>query len=140
MKRSLLIYISIAALLIAGLSFAAEEAAKPPFRAVIGGDGVQRVDVLGGEYFFEPRHIIFIVNVPVEMTFKKNWGIVPHTIVMNEPEAGMKFNEKMSSTPKTIKFTPIKVGVYPIICDKKPPFFKSHRDKGMEGIVQVVEP
>ena len=34
-------------------------------RAVIDNDGVQRVKILGGNYFFDPNHVIDRVNVPV---------------------------------------------------------------------------
>ena len=40
---------------------------------------------------------------------------------------------------KAIAFTPAKVGSYPFYCDKKPWFLASHRKKGMEGVLEVVE-
>jgi plastocyanin domain-containing protein len=108
-------------------------------RAVIGTDGVQRVEIVGGEYFFEPKHVIVKVNVPVELTVRKEAYIIPHTIVIKAPEAGIDFNESMGRDPKIIKFTPTKVGTYPMYCDKKPPFLASHREKGMEGVLEVIE-
>jgi plastocyanin domain-containing protein len=102
-------------------------------------DGVQRVDILGGSYFFKPNHIVVKVNVPVELNVKKESGMVPHDIAANSPEAGIEFKVELSTTPKIIKFTPTKVGTYPFYCTKKLLFFKSHRDRGMEGVIEVVE-
>ncbi len=127
-------------LLFAGLAFA-EEAVKEKkvFKATVDKDGIQRVDVTAGEFFFDPEHIIVKVNAPVELTVKKqSW--IPHDIVIAAPEAGINIKEGLSKEPKSIKFTPSKTGKYPIYCSKKPPLFgKSHREKGMEGVLEVIE-
>jgi len=109
------------------------------FKAAVDGDGVQRVEVIGGSYYFDPNHIIVKVNVPVELTFKKEPGFVPHNIKIIAPEAGININEEMSSDPKTVRFTPVKAGRYSIYCDKSILFLKSHREKGMEGVLEVVD-
>ena len=112
---------------------------KQVFTATIDSDGVQRVDVLGGSYFFKPDYIIVKVNVPVELKVRKESGIVPHDIEIKAPEAGIDFKESLSSEPKVIRFVPTKTGKYPIICSKKLLFFASHREKGMEGTLEVIE-
>ena len=114
-------------------------AENEPFTATIGEDGVQRVEMVGGGYFYKPNHIIVKVNVPVELKVKKEGGIVPHDLVIDAPDAGITVRESLSGEPKVIRFTPTKVGKYPFYCSKKPPFFKSHREKGMEGVMEVVE-
>ena len=68
----------------------------------------------------------------------KRWGLIPHDIVAKSPETGIEFQKNLSSTLKTIKFTPTSVGAYPFYCSKKAPFSKSHREKGMEGVIEVV--
>jgi hypothetical protein len=45
----------------------------------------------------------------------------------------------MRKFPKVIKFAPTKTGIYPFFCDKKFLMFKSHRERGMEGTLEVVE-
>lgn len=102
-------------------------------------DGIQRVEIVGGGYFFRPKHIIVKVNMPVELKVRKESGVVPHNIVMKAAEAGMEFEEPLSSEPKSIGFTPTRTGRYPFYCGKKPLFFESHREKGMEGVIEVVE-
>jgi plastocyanin domain-containing protein len=103
-------------------------------------DGVQRVTIVGGSYFFKPNHIVVKVNIPVELDVTKEAGfsLVPHDIAAKSPEAGIVFDEDLSSTPKIIKFTPTKVGKYPFYCTKKAPLSKSHREKGMEGVIEVL--
>ena len=112
---------------------------KKQFIATVDKDGVQRIEVLAGEYFFDPNYIIVKANVPVEIKIKKEPSLVPHTFVMKTPDAGMDIHESLSSEPKIIKFTPTKTGKYPFYCDKKLLFFESHREKGMEGTIEVTE-
>jgi len=109
------------------------------FRATAGQDGVQRVDILGGGYYFTPNRIIVKVNVPVELKVKKEAGYVPHDIAIKAPEAGIDFSVSMGEEPKVVKFTPTRTGTYPFYCTKKLLFFESHREKGMEGVIEVVE-
>jgi plastocyanin domain-containing protein len=114
-------------------------AGEEPYRAAPDEDGVQRVEILGGGYFYKPNHIIVKVNVPVEFKVRKEGGIVPHDLVIDSPEAGITVRENLSTDTKVIRFTPTRVGKYPFYCSKKPPLFKSHREKGMEGVLEVVE-
>lgn len=118
--------------------YAAANAGEPVTVVPIDQDGVQRVEIVGGSYFFKPDHIVVKVNIPVELKVSKESGLIPHDIVAASSEAGIAFQEGLSSTPKSIKLTPTKVGTYPIYCSKKVPFSKSHREKGMEGIIEVV--
>jgi plastocyanin len=107
--------------------------------ATVDTDGVQRVEVIGGEYYFDPNYIVVKVNKPVELQVKKTGGYTPHNIVVKSPEAGINFSESMGKEIKVIKFTPTAVGKYPMYCSKKLPFVKSHRDRGMDGFIEVVE-
>jgi len=125
-------------LALAGMSIA-DDPEKKVFTAVKGPDGIQKVSIVGGEYYFEPNHILVKVNVPVALSIKKEGGIVPHNIVMKSPEAGMVFDEPMGSEPKVIMFTPTKTGTYPFSCTKKLLFFRSHESRGMKGAIEVIE-
>jgi len=108
--------------------------------ATIGADGAQHVEITGGEYYYDPNYIVVKVNVPVELKVKKTSGYVPHDIVVKAPEAGIDFKTDFGSKePAIIKFTPTKAGKYTMYCDKRFLFFKSHRDRGMEGMIEVVE-
>jgi plastocyanin len=108
--------------------------------ATLGADGIQRAEVTGGEYYFDPNHIIVKVNKPVELTVKKASGYVPHDLVVKAPEAGIDFKVNLNGKkPELVKFTPTKAGKYPMYCDKKLLWFKSHQERGMEGVLEVVE-
>ncbi|MBE0598407.1 MAG: cupredoxin domain-containing protein [Desulfuromonadales bacterium] len=135
MRRTVLI---VGLLLLASLATAAEPE-KRSVVAAIDADGVQRVEVIGGGYFYDPYRIQVQVNVPVELTVVKAKGMVPHNIVMRAPEAGIDFDEEMKTAPKIIRFTPTRAGTYPFYCSKKLLFLESHQEKGMEGVLEVVE-
>jgi plastocyanin len=136
--RMHILRICLLMLVCAGLS-GAEDPPQKVFTATAGPDGIQRVSIAGGEYYFDPNHIIVKVNVPVELTVRKEEGIAPHNIVMHSSEAGMQFEESLDKEPKTIKFTPTKTGRYPFSCTKRFLFFKSHQERGMKGMIEVVE-
>ena len=136
MKKIVALVLTGLVCLVATASFAAEE---KPFKAAIDSDGVQRVEMVGGSYFFTPNRVIVKVNVPVELKVKKESGVTPHNITIKAPEAGISFDEPLGSDPKVIKFTPKKTGTYPFLCTKKLLFFESHNEKGMHGMLEVVE-
>lgn len=110
-----------------------------PYRAVMGTDGVQQVNILAGDYFFRPSHIIVKVNVPVRFVVRVERGIVPHGLVLKAPEANISIDEDLSGESQTFTFIPSAPGRYAFYCPKKLLFFKSHREHGMEGILEVVE-
>ena len=113
-------------------------AAQEPNVAKVDADGVQRVRVVGGSYFFKPSHIVVRVNVPVELLASRESGITPHNFIIRAQDAGVVIEEDLGTDPKKIVFTATKVGKYPFYCGKKLPFMAGHREKGMEGILEVV--
>jgi len=109
------------------------------YKSTIAADGVQHVRITGGSYFFKPNRVIVRVNVPVELTVSLDSGLIPHSFVIQAPKAGIMVDQNLSSDAKTVRFTPTAVGKYPFYCNNKLLFFKSHREKGMEGLLDVVE-
>ena len=134
LKRLVLCLIS-ANFMLVPVSYAQETV----YRADINKDGIQVIEITGGGYFFNPEHIIVKANVPVELSIKKESSFIPHNITMDETDAGIEFEESLDTEPKTIKFTPTVKGKFPFYCDGQFLFFESHRVKGMEGIIEVVE-
>jgi plastocyanin len=124
-------------LLMPGL--AATEGPARAIVALVDVDGVQRVEMVAGGYFFDPFHLTVKVDTPVELSIRKEGGITPHNIVLRAPEAGIEFDEDLSSTPKIIRFTPTRTGTYPFYCSKRLLLLQSHRDRGMEGVLEVVD-
>ena len=114
-------------------------AAEETVRLLVDTDGKQHVQIRGGSYFFDPDHIIVKVNVPVELSISREWGIVPHTFVMEIPETGVVIDESLGKDLKTMTLTPTVVGKFEFYCKNKFLIFKSHEEKGMKGILEVVE-
>lgn len=107
--------------------------------ASLDADGVQRLEVSGGEYYFDPNYLVVKVNTPVELKIRKVGNIVPHNVMVKAPEAGIDFKIDMKKDFQTIKFTPTQTGKFPMYCDKKLLWFDDHRKKGMEGMIEVVD-
>ncbi len=126
-------------LLLAGAALAEDKAAEKRFVATIDKDGYQRVEMTAGEYYFDPSIVVVKVNVPVELTIKKTGGITPHDFVIKAPEADLDFTIDLSSDPKKISFMATKAGSYPFECSNQFLFFKSHKERGMHGVLEVVE-
>lgn len=150
MKRSIHILLSIVLLTLSPLAAnAAEQTAATGsghgarqtqrFVATIDADGVQRVEMVGGDYFYDPAHIVVKVRIPVELKIRKAAGNAPHNLIVQAPEAGIAFTIELEKEPRIISFTPTKTGSYPLFCDKSFLWFKTHRERGMEGMIEVVE-
>lgn len=105
----------------------------------VGGDGVQHVEMLAGSYFFQPDHLVVKANVPVEILVRKEAGMVPHTFVLHIPEDGIGIDQEQGAEAKPIRFTIHRAGRYEFYCRNRLLFFESHRAKGMQGIIEVVE-
>ena len=101
-------------------------------------DGVQRVAIVVDSYSYTPSHLQVEVGKPVELILNSVTIITPHNFVLKEPMAGLMIEEDIPSRKGTIiRFTPTQRGLFPFYCDKKLIFFKSHREKGMEGLLDV---
>ena len=101
-------------------------------------DGIQRASIETDSYSFSPNHLVVKAGKPVELTFKSVTWLVPHNLVIDDPRSGLTIREEIPAGESvTVKFTPTAVGSFAIYCDKKLMFFKSHREKGMEGILEV---
>ncbi|MFO0707343.1 MAG: cupredoxin domain-containing protein [Nitrospira sp.] len=114
---------------------AADTSPSPaPVVVPIGADGVQRITVILDSYSYTPKHLIVEAGKPVELTLTSVTTLTPHNFIIKELAV-----EQDVGAGKTVRvtFTPTQPGTFPIYCDKKLPFFPSHRDKGMEGILEV---
>ena len=118
----------------------AEETMPAEVEATLGDDGVQRAEIVSPKGFtFSPKWVTVKVGIPVELTMKKTSFMVPHRIVAEDEDAGVVFDIKLKRKAKTVTFTPTEVGEYVFYCSTTVPFLKNHRERGMEGIIEVVE-
>ena len=112
--------------------------ASPSLVIPVAADGVQRAAVTLDSYSYSPNHLIVEAGKPVELTLISVTTITPHNFIIKDP-AGSLFVEQEVSAGKTvtITFTPIQPGTFPLYCDKRLWPMPSHRDKGMEGTLEV---
>lgn len=138
---SLLLALAALTAIPTGSTLAADTAPGKITRALatVGADGVQRLEITGGEYYFEPNYLVVKINTPVELKVKKAAGFIPHNLLVKSPEAGIDIKIDLKNDFQTIKFTPTRTGKFPIYCDKSLLWMANHREKGMEGVIEVVE-
>jgi len=110
----------------------------PPLLVPVSADGVQRATVTLDSYSYAPNHLIVETGKPVVLTLTSVTTIIPHNFIIKDP-AGILSVEQDVSAGKTviITFTPAQPGTFPIYCDKRLWPLPSHRDKGMEGKLEV---
>ena len=112
--------------------------AESPIAVPLYSDGVQRAVVEADSYAFTPSHLIVKAGKPVELIFKSVTWMVPHNVIIDDPRSGLNVREEIPAGESlTVTFTPMVPGSFAIYCDKKLPFFKSHREKGQEGVLEV---
>jgi heme/copper-type cytochrome/quinol oxidase subunit 2 len=101
-------------------------------------DGVQRATVTLDSYSYTPNHLIVEAGKPVELTLTSVTTIIPHNFIIKDPAGSLSVEQDVSAGKTvTITFTPTQPGTFPIYCDKRLWPLPSHRDKGMEGKLEV---
>nr|WP_175012710.1 quinol oxidase [Burkholderia lata] len=131
-----LVLILVPAVLAAGAALARADG-DASVRVPVDADGVQRVAIVGGSYFFRPNHVIVRAHAPVELTVSAEPGLVPHSFEIDAPQAGIAVHTELGTTPKTFRFTPTQPGRFAYYCTHRLLFFRSHRERGMEGVLDV---
>lgn len=103
-------------------------------------DGVQRGALVLDSYRYQPDHLIVQAGAPVELVLTSVTLLTPHNFVLRDLDAGLQVDQDVGAGDTvTVRFTPSKPGLYTFYCDKKLLFFPSHREKGMEGLLEVRE-
>ena len=121
------------------LAFGAESPSMgPPFTVPTDADGVQRTTVILDSYSYLPGHLIVEKGKPVELTLKSVTTFTPHNFIIKDPGGSLSVEQDVSAGKTVLlKFTPMQTGTFPIYCDKRLWPLPSHRDKGMEGKLEV---
>lgn len=110
----------------------------PPLVVPVAADGVQRATVTLDSYSYAPNHLIVEAGKPVELTLISVTTITPHNFIIKDPAGSLSVEQDVSAGKTvTVKFTPTQSGIFPIYCDKRLWPLPSHRDKGMEGKLEV---
>ena len=117
-------------------------ASRPPERlpetatATTDQEGVQHATIVGGSYWFRPERVSVKMGKPVELAVSKTSGLIPHSFVMDAPQANIKVDVALETEPRIVRFVPTRVGSYAYYCDRKG-LVESHRDRGMVGVLEV---
>ena len=110
----------------------------PPVVIPVATDGVQRATVTLDSYSYSPNHLIVEAGRPVELTLTSVTTMIPHNFIIKDPAGSLSVEQDISAGKTvTITFTPPQPGIFPIYCDKRLWPLPSHRDKGMEGKLEV---
>ena len=118
----------------------AAEPSQPghPMMVPVAADGVQRATVTLDSYSYTPNHLIVEAGKPVVLTLTSVTTIIPHNFIIKDPAGNLSVEQDVSAGKTvTITFTPPQPGLFPIYCDKRLWPLPSHRDKGMEGKLEV---
>jgi heme/copper-type cytochrome/quinol oxidase subunit 2 len=110
----------------------------PPMVIPVAEDAVQRATITLDSYSYTPNHLIVEAGKPVELTLISVTTIIPHNFIIKSPTGNLSVEQDVSAGKTVIiKFTPTQPGTFPIYCDKRLWPLPSHRDKGMEGTLEV---
>ncbi len=111
--------------------------ALSPITAAADADA-QKFTIHLGDYRFHPDAIEVVAGRPVELMLVNDDKITPHNFTLKGPNAGLDLDAAVSAGESTtLRFTPQTGGSYIFYCNKKLPFMKSHRERGMEGKLTV---
>ena len=101
--------------------------------------GVVVIPVDVGDYRFSPAEIEVTTGQPVQLRLRNTDRIVPHNFTLQDDASGLDLDINLAAgETRIVEFTPRKPGQYLFYCDKKLPFMKSHRKRGMEGTLTVI--
>lgn len=124
------------AVLVGMLSF--DALAAVPDAAPAAADGVQRVAIVGGNYFFRPEHVVVKAGRGVEIAVRTEPGMVPHRFVL-ETAAGESVVDVSIDERVQLLRLDLPPGKYLFHCPNRLLLFKSHRERGMAGVLEVEE-
>ena len=99
---------------------------------------VQRVAIVGGSYFFRPDHVVVTAGRRVELEVKAEPGIIPHRFVL-ETAAGVTLADVSLDEQPQVLSLDLPPGKYVFHCPNRLLLFKSHRERGMAGVLEVKE-
>lgn len=107
-------------------------------RAAVGADGVQRVAIVGGSYFFRPDHVVVRAGQPLEFSLRMESGVIPHRFVLESADGKVVVDVSLAQEVKTIRLT-LAAGRYTFHCPNRLLFLASHRERGMAGVLEAGE-
>lgn len=110
----------------------------PPTVVPISPDGVQRTTVILDSYSYSPNHLVVENGKPVELNLTSITMITPHNFILKDSAGNLSVEQDVGAGKTVVaRFVPTQPGLFPFFCDKRLWPMPSHRDRGMEGILEV---
>jgi len=110
------------------LNFPALQAATPS----------RSIPVTIGDYRFSPDTITVSPGETIQLQLTNSDSLTPHNFTLQDEAAGLEVDIDISAgSTESVNITPLAAGTYEFHCNKKLPFMKSHRERGMEGTLVV---
>jgi heme/copper-type cytochrome/quinol oxidase subunit 2 len=101
-------------------------------------DGVQRATVILDSYSYSPNHLVVENGKPVELTLTSVTTITPHNFIIKDSTGSLSVEQDVGAGRTVMaRFVPTQPGLFSFFCDKRLWPMRSHRDKGMEGLLEV---
>lgn len=101
-------------------------------------DDVQRIEIVGGSYFFQPDHVVARAGRGLEISVKMAPGVIPHRFVLEMINGKPLADVPLDKKAKTLRLD-LPAGKYLFHCPNRLLFFQSHRERGMAGVLEVKE-
>ncbi|HSA86424.1 MAG TPA: cupredoxin domain-containing protein [Nitrospira sp.] len=142
-KRRLSRVVSIVGVVIVGLATmgpgqAADMPTGSAIAVPISPDGIQRATVLLDSYSYSPNYVIVEHGKPVELTLTSVTVITPHNFIIKDLTDSLSVEQDVGAGQTVMaRFVPTRPGLFSFFCDKRLWPMRSHRDKGMEGMLEV---
>lgn len=96
------------------------------------------VEIKLGDYRFMPEEIQLVAGQPARLGLINTDSVVPHNFTLEAADSTVIVEvEILAGETIEVELEPLSTGRYTFYCDKKMLFMKSHRDKGMQGSLNV---
>lgn len=101
-------------------------------------DGIQQATVLLDSYSYSPNYVVVERGKPVELTLTSVTTMTPHNFIIENLTDSLSVKQDVGAGKTVaVRFVPTRTGLFPFFCDKRLWPMRSHRDKGMEGVLEV---
>ncbi|MGM0593485.1 MAG: cupredoxin domain-containing protein [Pseudomonadota bacterium] len=121
--------------LVAAVLFTAAPLSSPTAYAA---EPVRTVSITMGDYAYMPETIRVHAGETITLNFTNNDSITPHNFILKHKDYGLDVElDVAAGEDESVTITPTTPGRYSYYCDKQLLFFKSHRERGMEGTLLV---
>lgn len=122
-------------LIAVSLACAPPGAAQPPAATA------RTVSVELGGYRYAPDRITMAAGETLRLELVNTDKLTPHNFTLKDAGAGLDLDvDVKAGKSETVSIAPSVPGSYVFYCSKKLPLMKSHRERGMEGMLVVTPP